>query len=372
LPQDPAHDSARLSAAIDERQERFAALIRAERGAILEAYAKILEVSRSPVAATPRSRDQAITDGGRMLAEVTACVQGDGRRADDRYPLPAWMIEPETAGSQPSLADRLRAAMTFFDVTVNALAAHASDDPELLPCFFTAILALNESIGRRLRQAVLGYTGYLLERVDQAHTDERRRIARDLHDRLGEGMSVALRQLELHELNAGATAPGSRVAAAKEALTEAMRRLRLVTFGLREEPVRSLERALVAYIDSAPIDTEVRLRVSGDEQWAPPTVIEETFFIIREAIRNALKHGTPRVVQIGVALAPHELHAWVEDDGCGFAASGDADRSVAGTGLTSMRERAALLGGRLTIASTPGRGAQVELLVPLLPGHRDA
>jgi signal transduction histidine kinase len=110
--------------------------------------------------------------------------------------------------------------------------------------------------------------------------------------------------------------------------------------------------------------------VSGDERWAPLPVIDEAFLIIREAIRNALAHGSPRLVVIGIALAPHDLLARVEDDGIGFAAGPARDPRTAGTGLVSMRERAAVLGGRLRIASTPGQGTVVELLVPL-PGHRD-
>ena len=189
-------------------------------------------------------------------------------------------------------------------------------------------------------------------------------------------MSVALRQLELHELTSETDppTPSPRAAMAKEAIAEAMRRLRVVTSDLRQESVRSLERALIQYIDAAAGDVaanaDVRLRVSGDETWASPTIIDQAFLIIREAIRNALRHGTPRMVLIGVALAPHELRAWVEDDGCGFVPGPRRDPVSAGTGLISMRERAALIGGRLTVSSIPGQGTYVELLVPL-PGCRD-
>jgi signal transduction histidine kinase len=85
---------------------------------------------------------------------------------------------------------------------------------------------------------------------------------------------------------------------------------------------------------------------------------------------NALGHAAPRTVLIGVALAPHELHAWVEDDGCGFVPGHRGAPVYAGTGLAAMRERAALIGGRLTMVSAPGQGTHVELLVPL-PGHHD-
>jgi signal transduction histidine kinase len=135
--------------------------------------------------------------------------------------------------------------------------------------------------------------------------------------------------------------------------------------------VRNLEKALIQYIDSAAgegtVPADVRLRVSGDETWASPAVIGEAFLILREAIRNALRHAAPRLVLIGVAVAPHELYAWVEDDGRGFVLGSHAASVPADNGLTSMRERVALLGGRLTIVSVPGRGTLVELLVPL-PG----
>jgi signal transduction histidine kinase len=314
-----------------------------------------------------------MTDASGILSDVAASLRGNASRASDHHEMLAQAAGPATTESQVSVADLLRAAASFFDITVSSLARHVRDDPGLLPCFVVAILALNESIASRIREATHAYTSYLLERVDQAHVDERRRIARDLHDRLGEGMSAALRRLELHEVTTGKDpdTPSPWAAMAKDALAEAMRRLRVVTSDLRQDSIRSLETALVQYIDSAAADADVRLRVSGDETWAPSTVIEEAFLIVREAIRNALRHGAPRLVLIGVALAPHELHAWVEDDGSGFVLADVAGQYIAaGAGLASMRERSDLIGGRLTIASVPGQGTQVELLVPL-PGHRD-
>lgn len=369
-----ARDSGRPLSEAGGRRERFAALIRAERAAILALYAESLEVPGDTVTAEPSGRDLAMANGAEIIADVAARVQGSGGTIDDRHTMLARMAGGERAGSLSSPAYLLRAAATFFDITVNALATHVRDDPGLLPYFVTAIRALNESISRWIGDATLAHTGYLLERVEQAHIDERRRIARDLHDRLGEGMSVALRQLELHEITSeGDTlTPLPRVAVAKEALIEAMRRLRLVTSDLRQESVRNLERALVQYIDSiTAAGAEVRLRVSGDETWAPPVVIDETFLIIREAIRNALRHGASPVVLIGVALAPHELYGWIEDNGRGFAPAVSTDPVRSGNGLASMRERAALMGGQLTIASAPGRGTRVELLVPLTGRHNE-
>jgi signal transduction histidine kinase len=371
-----AEDPAQHSRWPLSKHERFAALIRAEQGAILASYAKSLEASNSPVIAEPDVGGRAMTNAAEIIADVAASVQGSEVRSDDHYEMLPWMMGSARAESQLSPADLMRAAGAFFDVTVGFLADHVKDDPGLLPCFTAAVVALNENISRRIREATLAYTGYLLERVDQAQIDERRRIARDLHDRLGEGMSVALRQLELHELasKADPLTPSPRATMAKDAITEAMRRLRGVTSDLRQDSVRSLEKALIQYIDSVAADvaagTDVRLRVSGDERWALPAVIDEAFLIIREAIRNSLSHGAPRMVLIGVALAPHELHAWVEDDGRGFMLASRPATVFSGTGLAAMRERAASVGGRLGIDSAPGQGTRVELIVPL-PGHRD-
>jgi signal transduction histidine kinase len=146
---------------------------------------------------------------------------------------------------------------------------------------------------------------------------------------------------------------------------ESLESLRTVIMDLRlEAPLKSLEKALASYVDSVPaIDGKLRLRVNGDETWVPATVREESFLIIREAIRNAVAHGAPGLIFIRVDIAPHELRAVVEDTGRGFDYA--SVRMSVTAGLSSMRERAALLGGMVSVVSEPGHGTQVELSVPL-------
>jgi signal transduction histidine kinase len=372
VPTDEARGSEGQSRDVSVRNERFAALVIADSAAISASYAGRLEVMHSPVTGDSRSRDQAMANAAAAIADVADSVRAGTVKIDDRYKLLARTIGESRAQTRLSPSDSLRASEVFFEVTVTSLARHVRDDPELLPCFVIAMLALNESISLRIRQASIAYTGYLLDRVHEAHSDERHRIARDLHDLLGEGLSGALRQLEVYELELpeGQVHPGSRTKIVKDALAEAMRRLRVVTSELRQDSVTSLEKALLTYIDSAAGDVNVRLRVSGDERWASPIVIDETFLIIREAIRNALRHANPQIVLVGVALTPDELCAWVTDDGCGFVVASGADPSSAGNGLASMRERAALIGGRLAVTSAPGQGTDIELVVSLT-GQRD-
>jgi signal transduction histidine kinase len=195
---------------------------------------------------------------------------------------------------------------------------------------------------------------------------ERRRIARELHDRVGNGLSVAQRQLELLQ-DHGDKAP----------VPESMESLRAVICDLRCEappgglpggplgsPLGSLEEALASYLEAVRADDVTpRLRVTGDETFVPQVVRDESFLIVCEAIRNALGHGAPGTVLVSVNIAPQELRAVVEDTGCGF------DHATAppsgAMGLSSMRERAALLGGSVSVLSQPGRGTRIELVVPL-------
>jgi signal transduction histidine kinase len=351
-----ASGAGRSAGAAGERFGRFAALVRADRAAVVASYVAGLEASGNPLVGDPCCRERVVADAVEVLGDVVASVEAGGAGGGGEGRL----LRP---------VDSLRAAAAFFDVVVSALGRHVGDDPEFLPCFLVAVRALNESLGRRIREGAVAYTGFLLNRVHRAHVDERHRIARELHDRLGEGLSVGLRQLDLREI-AGPADPLDRVAIAREALAGTMRQLRLVTSDLRAEPVSSLEKALLRFLDSTAADAHVRLRVSGDERWAPPLVIDESFLVIREAVRNALAHGGPQLVLIGVDLSPGELRAVVEDDGRGFAAAAGGQRGAGGSGLASMRERAALLGGRLAVSSVPGHGTRVELVVSL-PGHCD-
>lgn len=273
-------------------------------------------------------------------------------------------------GSRFSPADWLGAAEALFNAAVPVFAAHVGDDPDLLPCFTIAVAALNKHITRRIGEVAAAYTGFWVNHVREVRADERRRIARDLHDRLGEQLSLGLRQLDLQEI-ADLEDSRSEALIVRDVLIAVMHRLRLIASDLREEPLTSLEKALLRHLDSLGAKAEVRLRISGDETWAAPPVLDESFLIIREAVRNAFTHGAPQLVLIEVDLAPHLLHASVEDDGSGFEPGMKKGFRFVGTGLTSMYERATGMGGKLVVSSRLGEGTRVDLFVSLLRNRSD-
>lgn len=383
-------DSQRLTRPVSENHERFAELIRSNRTIILDNYKKALEESSISLVEDPCARDRIMAVSAEILNEAAASTQVGRILADDEQSAPGGpaaepltgqqlpgqqppgphSVSQQLVGQQTSLAETLRAAAIFFEVAVDALSYHATSEPALLPGFVTCVSVLNESLNKRIRRATGAYTRHLAEHIHRAQLDERRRIARELHDRLGEGLSVALRQLELLEIYGPQRpeAAGQRNSPAKDAILETMNRLRAITSDLRAEPVASLEKALTRHLDSMVADADVRLRISGEEKWATPAIIDQVFLVLCEALRNALTHAAPQLVKVAVDFSPEALRASVHDNGCGFVPRDVDRRHPAPAGLASMRERTALIGGALTISSAPARGTYVDLYVPL-SGH---
>ncbi|MGC5015523.1 sensor histidine kinase [Streptosporangium sp. DT93] len=262
----------------------------------------------------------------------------------------------------------LEAGSLFFRAALRHLTCRITEAYEYpADVIVLAIGGMEESLSQRVRESADGYHSFLLNQVQEKQEEERRRIARDLHDRIGHGVSVAHQQLALSEVYrpVDAARAGAKIGLAQQAVRETMENLRQITSELHPQiPVRSLEKSLLGFLETVEDEVvSVRLDVNGDESWARPRVLDEAFLIVREAVRNALGHGRPKAVLVRVNIAPHELSASVQDNGRGFDPG--RPREHGGVGLTSMRERAELLGGRVLISSGPGNGCLVELFLPL-------
>ena len=198
---------------------------------------------------------------------------------------------------------------------------------------------------------------YWRSAAERATLDERRRIARDLHDGLAQELAFVTTQLR-HRSPAGdpeALRPIS--AAAERALSESRRAIHMLTTG-RDEP---LPRALAQTVEEVAGRMGASVVLDLDEDVAvPPSTREELVRVVREAVSNAVRHGAAPSVVVELR-GGDELTLRVRDDGDGFD-----PESVGrdGFGLTSMRERAEALGGRCRVRSRPGGGTEVEVTVP--------
>jgi PAS domain S-box-containing protein len=213
----------------------------------------------------------------------------------------------------------------------------------------------------------------VLTRLVVAQEDERARMAREMHDELGQQMT-ALR-LTLETLKAAAL-DRHDLRAQIEMLQEMARQLDAdVAFrvrGLRSAilETRGLAAALREYGGNWSQHFCVPLRlhtnVSGDDR-LPPEVERTMYRVAQEALNNVLKHA--RAAQVDIALERHADHVSliIEDDGVGFDPSKAANdtHGVDGVGLVGMRERVALIGADLQIESTVGRGTTIFVRVPL-------
>ncbi|GER99253.1 two-component sensor histidine kinase [Acrocarpospora corrugata] len=323
----------------------------------------------------PSAIRQALMTAEYVLDDVAATLRTGRVQVNDLYKFHAWEVGISRAASGVHPKASLEAGSLFFRSALTHLARRiAADSEHPSETFALVATGMEESLSRRVREASESYHGFLLNQVQEVQEQERRRIARELHDRIGHGISVAHQQLALSELHRG-TDPARaavKIGVAQQAIQEAMENLRQITSELHPQvPVKSLEKALLGFLEAVEDESvSVGLDVNGDESWADPRVLDESFLIIREATRNALTHGTPSAILMRVDIAPHELRALVQDNGRGFEPSRARVRT-GGVGLASMRERAELLGGGLTITSEPGSGCQVELSIPLKRQSRE-
>jgi PAS domain S-box-containing protein len=193
------------------------------------------------------------------------------------------------------------------------------------------------------------------EALSEIREAERRRIARDLHDVVLQDLSATLQSLQAARVESGSVELDQEV----ETLRKAVGGLRNAVYDLRTKDRQSLLRTVEALLELnrqlAP-GCEVSLIVGDDfPSELPETVELELERIVQEALANVRRHSGARRVEVSLEANEDEIRALVSDDGRGF----EPDRTRPGVGLTSMKERAALIGGALEIRSEYSKGTQV-------------
>jgi signal transduction histidine kinase len=124
---------------------------------------------------------------------------------------------------------------------------------------------------------------------------------------------------------------------------------------------RALREAGERVIAGRPVQLDVK--VSGSARTSAPLVDEQLLLIGQEALSNAVRHGRAATVTVELDYRDDETRLRVRDDGCGFD-PGEAGRRQDRYGLVSMRERAEQVRGHVVISSVPGKGTDVQAIVP--------
>jgi signal transduction histidine kinase len=267
----------------------------------------------------------------------------------------------------------LRAVVAFSEAALSVLVNDLPPSPTSRSEVAAVALAIQKSFMERVTRAALAYANYLLEKVHESHSDERRRISRELHDRVAHSIMVAFRSMELYEMYStkDPSKAQAKLKVAKSMTQEALDMTRSLSRELRSTPAEEgLEVALSELLSiSVPQNIRSWVSVEGDESLITPQVRDELFLILREGIRNAVTHSQASTIAVEVDIAENRVKAAVEDDGRGFE-PGEEAAGAGGTGLTSMKERTSLLGGTLTLMSEPGKGTRIEIFLPLPRSER--
>lgn len=228
------------------------------------------------------------------------------------------------------------------------------------------------TLALRMAETTALRAGWLAQVQETAAQQERNRLARDLHDSIKQqlfSLQMSLAAAQAHwELDA--VRAQSALQDARQNAQEALAEMNALLQQLSPAPLErvGLVQALrdqceaLGYRSGATVSVEVG--ALPDEAHLPPGAQESLFRIAQEALSNIARHARASQVRLSLGLSASrqalELH--IQDDGLGF----NPQTSQAGMGLSNMRQRAQALGGQLTVASASGKGANVQLSIPLL------
>jgi PAS domain S-box-containing protein len=293
-----------------------------------------------------------------------------GRNADEllgtTYPRPREGIVAQVTGAGYWAGDLAQTRRDGSAVVVASRWTRRAGEGGL-----ATVLEINTDVtelrqGAKVREEFVG-------RLLAAQEQERRNVARELHD--GVAQSLTALHLRIGIMAQQASRPEVRdgLAELTRIARAAAEEVRFLARGLRPPALDELGLfpALTRYADDFARAHGIRAEVvaSGRAGGRLPPVVETAFYrIAQEALANVARHSGAASVSIVLLREPSFVQLLVEDDGAGWDPASEPADAYAQLGLQGMRERAALLGGRLTIESSPGSGTAVCARIPLPEG----
>ena len=209
--------------------------------------------------------------------------------------------------------------------------------------------------------------------IINAQEEERKRVARELHDETSQIMTSLLVSLAILEESITSQQARDRIAETRQLAHQTLRAIRNLSLDLRPSALDDLGLlpALRWYIKEyqQKCAIEVDFQASGFKERLPAELETVLYRIVQEALTNVARHAQARKVTVRLEESEHEIHAIISDNGRGFDAEKIKKMPGAGQehgwGLVGMHERASLLDGTLTITSQPEQGTTIDVSIPL-------
>lgn len=208
--------------------------------------------------------------------------------------------------------------------------------------------------------------------IIRAQEEERKRVARDIHDGPAQSMAnIVMRAefcLKLLELNPSMVS--SELISLQQLVRLSLQDVRKIIFDLRPMVLDDLGLvpAIKRYLEDYKTqnNTIVEFVFLGKDNRFETSLEVAAFRIVQEALTNIKKHAKARHVLIKMELIPNKINVYIKDDGCGFSMDKLTPRGDgSGYGLMGMRERIQLLKGGVTINSSPGKGTEISFWLPI-------
>ena len=235
----------------------------------------------------------------------------------------------------------------------------ADRELERLSQTFNGMLDSLESYRQRLRDVAA--------RALAAEEEERKRIARELHDDTAQSLAALMLRLRLARNQEDPEARARSLDELREEVGEALERIRRFARGLRPPAldelglVPALESHVRGLSEAAGIP--VRMEAESVDGLLSPHAELALYRIAQEALSNAIRHARASNVRVSIRRRAGSVVLTVRDDGRGFSVAAMREGDRPGMGLFGMEERAAYLGGRVEIRSRPGRGTVVRATI---------
>jgi signal transduction histidine kinase len=265
---------------------------------------------------------------------------------------------------------RSTARLAAGDLTVRTGLPYSRDELGQLTLAFDQMVQALEQRDLE-RQRASQKLQVLSHRLVEVQESERRHIARELHDEIGQSLTAAEINLQAALQLPGNPALERRLEQSIKAVEHVLEQVHDLSLSLRPSMLDDLglEPTLRSYThrqaELTGIDAE--FKSAALENRLDPIIETECFRIAQEALTNVVRHAQARSVRVELSRNDGRLHLTVRDDGIGFNVSALREEAVRGAslGLLSMEERAALAGGGLQFKSVPGQGTEVQAWFPL-------